>query len=152
MVAVDSSRPEAVLTQIKQCVNKRGEVITDQGLKCVGDSFRQLFDRDPYWQQLQGLHGLTSYSLRHGYAWRAHKCGDRQMAVRDAAALMGHDPSTHQKHYGRWVDEQGLDDAVARWRGQQLPRKKRLHKVFTYIWSQEPSASDMESWQQITRH
>ena len=110
--------PEAVLTQIKQCVNKRGEVITDQGLKCVGDSFRQLLDRDPYWQQLQALHGLTSYSLRHGYAWRAHKCGDRPMAPRDAAALMGHDPTTHQKHYGRWVDEQGLDDALAKWLGQ----------------------------------
>lgn len=110
--------PLSVLTQIKQCVNKRGEVITDQGLKCVGDSFRQLLDRDPYWQQLQGLHGLTSYSLRHGYAWRAHKCGDRPMAPRDAAALMGHDPTTHQKHYGRWVDEQGLDDALAKWLGQ----------------------------------
>jgi len=118
--------PLSVLTQIKQCVNKRGEVITKKGFKDLGDAFRQLLDRDPYWQQLQGLHGLTSYSLRHGYAWRAHKCGDRPMAVRDAAALMGHDPSTHQKHYGRWVDEQGLDDALARWRGQQLPLENKI--------------------------
>ena len=58
---------------------------------------------------------------------RQKRFGEGDEAVRlFAAALMGHDPSTHQKHYGRWVDEQGLDDAVARWRGQQLPRKNKI--------------------------
>ena len=109
--------PDSIQTQIDKCVNKRGEVITDKGLKCVGDSFRQLLDRDPHWEQLNGLYGLTPYALRHGYAWRAHKCGAVQMHVRDAASLMGHDPRTHMKHYGRWVDEQGLDDALAKWQG-----------------------------------
>jgi len=89
-------------------------------LKCVGDSFRQLLDRDPYWQQLQGINCLTPYSLRHGYAWRAHKTGSVPMHVRDAAALMGHDPRTHMKYYGRWIDEQGLDDALAKWQGMQF--------------------------------
>jgi integrase len=57
--------------------------------------------------------GLTPYSLRHGFAWRAHKAYARSLSVRDAAALMGHDPVTHSKFYGRWTDEQGLLDAVA---------------------------------------
>jgi hypothetical protein len=26
---------------------------------------------------------------------------------------MGHDPSTHHKHYGKWTDEAGLIKAVA---------------------------------------
>jgi len=26
---------------------------------------------------------------------------------------MGHDPSTHHKHYGKWTDEDGLLEAVA---------------------------------------
>ncbi|EDY39130.1 putative phage integrase [Cyanobium sp. PCC 7001] len=28
------------------------------------------------------------------------------------AALMGHSPATHHRHYGRWTDEAGLLDAV----------------------------------------
>jgi len=36
------------------------------------------------------------------------------MAIRDAAALMGHTPNTHQNYYGRWTDEAGLKEAVAR--------------------------------------
>ena len=67
-----------------------------------------------------GNPGLTPYSLRHGYAWRAHMCGDRPMSIRVAAALMGHDPKTHQKHYGCWVDEEGIRGDVARWMGADL--------------------------------
>ena len=82
--------------------------------KKVGDAFRQLLDRYPFWQSLvAATPGLTPYSLRHGWAWRGHKGYDRPLSVRDAAALMGHTPMTHNKHYGRWVDEAGLEEAIA---------------------------------------
>ena len=81
--------------------------------KPVGEAFRQLLDRYPAWQSLVRANpGLTPYSLRHGYAWRAHKSYDRPLSVRDTAALMGHTPATHHKHYGRWIDEAGLLEAV----------------------------------------
>ena len=58
--------------------------------------------------------GLTPYSLRHGWAWRAHKLYDRPLSIRDAAALMGHDAATHSRYYGSWVDEDDLRATVAR--------------------------------------
>ena len=81
--------------------------------KAVGDAFRQLLDRHPVWKELvDASPGLTPYSLRHGYAWRAHKAYSRPLSIRDAAALMGHNPITHHKHYGKWTDEAGLIEAV----------------------------------------
>jgi len=83
--------------------------------KGVGDAFRQLLDRFPFWQSMAAANpGLTPYSLRHGYAWRGHKGYERSIPVRDLAALMGHNPATHHRHYGKWTDEAGLEDAVAR--------------------------------------
>ena len=83
--------------------------------KGVGDAFRQLLDRFPFWQSLAAATpGLTPYSLRHGYAWRGHKAYERSITVRDLAALMGHNPATHHRHYGKWTDEAGLEEAVAR--------------------------------------
>ncbi|MEB3361450.1 MAG: site-specific integrase [Synechococcaceae cyanobacterium] len=83
--------------------------------KGVGDAFRQLLDRFPFWQSLAAAApGLTPYSLRHGYAWRGHKAYERSIPVRDLAALMGHNPATHHRHYGKWTDEAGLEEAVAR--------------------------------------
>lgn len=83
--------------------------------KATGDAFRQYLERDPCWQSLVELApGLTPYGLRHAFAWRGHKGFDRGLAVRDLAALMGHSPQTHHRHYGAWVDEAGLVEAVAR--------------------------------------
>jgi integrase len=83
-------------------------------LKRTGDALRQYLNRYQPWKALVATTpGLTPYSLRHGFAWRAHKAYARPLSVRDAAALMGHDPETHSKFYGRWTDEQGLLDAVA---------------------------------------
>jgi len=83
--------------------------------KGVGDEFRQQVQRCPHWQTMAFANpGLIPYSLRHGYAWRGHKAYERSLPVRDLAALMGHTPATHHKHYGQWVDEEGLRDAVAR--------------------------------------
>ncbi len=83
--------------------------------KGVGDAFRQLLDRFPFWRSMaDATPGLTPYSLRHGYAWRGHKAYARSIPVRDLAALMGHNPATHHRHYGKWTDEAGLEEAVAR--------------------------------------
>lgn len=76
--------------------------------KAVGDAFRQLLDRLPYWQGLvQRTPGLTPYGLRHGFAWRgAHR--QPPIPLRDLAAVMGHSPATHLRHYGRWTAEADL--------------------------------------------
>ncbi len=81
--------------------------------KPVGEAFRKLLERYPYWQSLAAANpGLTPYSLRHGYAWRGHKTYDRSLSVRDLAALMGHTPAVHLQNYGKWTDEEGLIEAV----------------------------------------
>jgi hypothetical protein len=63
---------------------------------------------------ITGQTALTPYSLSHGYAWRGHKAYDRSIPVRDLAALMVHNPAAHQRHCGKWTDEAGLEEAVAR--------------------------------------
>jgi integrase len=50
---------------------------------------------------------ITCYDLRHAYAIRCRKLG---VDLLDSSQLMGHDPSTHSKHYQRWI---GLDDRIA---------------------------------------
>ena len=56
--------------------------------KGVGDAFRQLLDRFPFWQSLvETTPGLTPYSLRHGYAWRGHKGYERPIPIRDLSGL-----------------------------------------------------------------
>jgi len=96
--------PARILTTIE-----RGE------FKPVGEAFRKLLERNPIWQSLVAASpGLTPYSLRHGYAWRGHKSYAHSLSVRDLAALMGHTPVVHLQHYGKWTDEAGLIDAVAR--------------------------------------
>ena len=83
--------------------------------KGVGDAFRQLLDRFPFWKSLvEAAPGLTPYSLRHGYAWRGHKGYKRPIPIRDLSAMMGHNPATLHRHYGKWTDEAGLEEAVAR--------------------------------------
>jgi len=96
--------PARILTTIE-----RGE------FKPVGEAFRKLLERNPFWQSLVAASpGLTPYSLRHGYAWRGHKSYAHSLSVRDLAALMGHTPVVHLQHYGKWTDEAGLIEAVTR--------------------------------------
>jgi integrase len=81
----------------------------------VGREFAQLLRRYGPWRALVArCPGLTPYSLRHGYAWRAHCCSANPMHPRNAAALMGHNVATHLKHYGQWTDEASLEAAVER--------------------------------------
>jgi integrase len=83
--------------------------------KACGEAFRQYLDRFPPWKAMvNGTPGLTPYGLRHGYAWRGHKGYERPIPVRDLAALMGHNPATHHRHYGKWTAEADLIDVVMR--------------------------------------
>ena len=50
--------------------------------------------------------GISPYSLRHGYAYRGALAG---IPLRQLAASMGHDVSTHMKYYDQWTDEAGLN-------------------------------------------
>jgi integrase len=103
------------MVQLPQAIQRRINEVDEKGWKPIGDEFRQQLERYKPWQSLVARNpGLTPYSLRHGYAWRAVKSYERPMAIRDVAALMGHTPLTHQNYYGRWTDEAGLKDAVAR--------------------------------------
>ena len=87
----------------------------DRGeFKKVGNNFSNYLKKLPYWRSMvAATPGLKPYSLRHGWAWRAHKYYDRPLSVRDAAALMRHNPQTHMRHYGRWTDEQDLIDTIS---------------------------------------
>lgn len=99
--------------------------IADGEFKRVGDNFAGYLKRLPYWQSMvTATPGLTPYSLRHGWAWRAHKYYDRPLSVRDAAALMRHNPNTHMLHYGRWTDEQDLVDAITNLTASQTATKE----------------------------
>ena len=81
----------------------------------VGAEFAQRLRRYQPWRALVARNpGITPYSLRHGYAWRAHCCSANPMHPRIAAALMGHNVATHLKHYGSWTDEASLEAAVER--------------------------------------
>ncbi|QCH14574.1 site-specific integrase [Synechococcus sp. CB0101] len=82
----------------------------------VGADFAQKLERYAPWRALVArCPGLTPYSLRHGYAWRAHCCSTNAMHPRITAALMGHNVATHLKHYGSWTDEASLEAAVERY-------------------------------------
>ena len=82
----------------------------------VGADFAQKLERYAPWRALVARNpGVTPYSLRHGYAWRAHCCSANAMHPRIAAALMGHNVATHLKHYGSWTDEASLEAAVERY-------------------------------------
>ena len=87
----------------------------------VGADFGQKLERYGPWRSLVArTPGLTPYSLRHGFAWRAHCCSSNAMHPRIAAALMGHNVATHLKHYGSWTDEASLEAAVGRFNAGML--------------------------------
>tara|TARA_R100001443_G_scaffold47372_1_gene60027 strand:- start:4847 stop:6091 length:1245 start_codon:yes stop_codon:yes gene_type:complete len=97
------------------------QIENSEAYKDCGDAFRQYLDRYKPWVALtKQVKGLTPYSLRHGYAWRGHKSYNRSIPIRDLSALMGHDPNTHYKHYAKWIDEQGLSEAVSLATGEKV--------------------------------
>ena len=86
-----------------------------------------LADHVPEWAELRaealGSHQgkLTTYSCRHGYAWRGSQVYG--LSPRVLSALMGHNVATHLKHYGGWSGEAETAAAVlaARARILQAP-------------------------------
>ena len=102
--------PEPLLNKITD--HKAGK----DALQKVGNKFSELLNNVPAWSSLKAEKpGLVPYSLRHGWAWRS-QTADRPLNVRDAAALLGHSPTTFYKHYGAWTNEKDLIAAVAAFR------------------------------------
>lgn len=88
-------------------------------------SLRQYLNRRLVWKALKAevaAEGgrLSAYSLRHGYALRAHEAYD--LSPRVTAACMRHSLQTHHLHYGAWTDAETIDQAV----GRGLERARRL--------------------------
>jgi len=81
----------------------------------VGAAFGdQLKYYQPWLNLVAANPGLTPYSLRHSYAHRGHTSYAESFPVKVLASLMGHNPQTHHQHYGRWIDEEKLEDMVKR--------------------------------------
>ena len=97
--------PKALRNQIT-LVEKKGK------FQDVGAEFGQQLARCPYWQSLvAATPGLSAYSMRHGFAWRA-SFGDHKLPIRVVAGLMGHSLGVHQAHYGAWTDEVSIEEAA----------------------------------------
>lgn len=88
----------------------------------AGDALHQYLERNGTWQKLKaetaetprsdgGGQELIPYSLRHGYALRAHEL--YEITPRRAAALMGHSLQTHSTTYGGWTDREMLESTAA---------------------------------------
>jgi len=80
----------------------------------VAESVHQHLSRKQSWKRLKAQikasgGKLTPYSLRHGYALRAHET--YKYSVRVTANLMRHSVETHCRHYGQWIDQEILDHA-----------------------------------------
>lgn len=104
------------LVKLPKSLRNQIAMVEEKGrFQDVGADFAQKLERYGPWRALVArCPGLTPYSLRHGYAWRAHCCSANAMHPRIAAALMGHNVTTHLKHYGSWTDEASLEAAVER--------------------------------------
>jgi integrase len=76
----------------------------------VADAARRYLHRQPAWVPLAAA-GATIYSFRHAFALRAHQ--QYALSPRVTAAVMGHSPETHLRHYGRWTDQATVDTAIA---------------------------------------
>lgn len=73
--------------------------------------------REPAWKALLETAAadgrkLTPYSLRHGFALRAHE--EFGLSPRVAAALMRHTVAVHNDAYGQWTDAGTVEEAIAR--------------------------------------
>ena len=83
--------------------------------KACGAYFRQYLDRHPHWQSLvKATPGLTPYSLRHGFAWRGvkYEAYAKPVPLRDLAKAMGHNPTTHMRHYGAWTSDAEMEQSL----------------------------------------
>ncbi len=116
------------LVKLPKSLRNQIAMVEEKGrFQDVGAEFAQKLERYRPWQSLVArTPGLTPYSLRHGYAWRAHCCSDNPLHPRIAAAYMGHNVATHLKHYGSWTDEAALEAAMERFNQGVHPASEHL--------------------------
>ena len=86
----------------------------------MADMVKDYLKRAKGWMPLAAA-GKTSYSFRHGYAWRATEV--LGISVRIAAAALGHTPQTHLENYGSWSSQGEVTKAV-----EAAKRNKKLTK------------------------
>ena len=103
------------LVKLPASLLKQIELVEDKKkFQDVGHEFGQLLKRYKPWKALVAANpDITPYSLRHGYAWRAHMCSPVPLPAKMAAASMGHTVIVHQKNYGSWIDESSMEQAFA---------------------------------------
>ena len=101
------------LVKLPKALRKQIDLVEQKGrFQDVGAEFAQQLSRCNYWQAMVITDpSITPYSLRHGFAWRA-TVGQNKLPMRTAAALMGHTMQVHHRHYGAWVDEAAIEEAV----------------------------------------
>lgn len=95
----------------------------------TAESLDQYLSRRSAWKLLKAkiaVEGgrLTPYSLRHGYALRAHET--YKLSVRVTAKMMRHSVETHCRHYGSWVDREILEKAYEASTRPEQPLDKPL--------------------------
>lgn len=103
----------------------------------AGQALGQFLARQPIWRALveetastpstDGAgQSLVPYSLRHGYALRAHEVFGHSPRV--TAALMGHSLKTHSDTYGAWTDREVIETALERTKA--VTARRQLSKTF----------------------
>jgi len=89
----------------------------------AGQALGQFLGRQRIWRELmEGTartpstdgagQALVPYSLRHGYALRAHEIYGH--SPRATAAMMGHSLKTHSDTYGAWTDREVIENVLER--------------------------------------
>lgn len=99
----------------------------------AGQALGQFLGRQRIWRELvEGAartpstdgagQALVPYSLRHGYALRAHEIFGH--SPRATAAMMGHSLKTHSDTYGAWTDREVIDKVLERTNAVTARRQK----------------------------
>ncbi len=97
----------------------------------AGQALGQFLGRQPIWKALveetartpstdSAGQSLVPYSLRHGYALRAHEVYGH--SPRATAAMMGHSLKTHSDTYGAWTDREVIENVLERTRSVAAQR------------------------------
>lgn len=120
IVGLDPVGHEGLSANLLAVLAERGDRALPEGCRGprAGDALHQHLERLPIWQELVAEtlelndQALVPYSLRHGYALRAHEVYAHSPRV--AAALMGHSLATHSNVYGAWTDAEVISNALAK--------------------------------------
>jgi len=76
------------------------------GYKPIGEKFGKLLAEFWFWKELKKKNpNYVAYSFRHSFAWRGSMETSPALPLRTICAYLGHDESTHLKHYGHWTSD-----------------------------------------------